>query len=148
MKAKINRSIFFFLLVLGGTFSSANLLAQNVQGPSLLGEPADEKYMQVRLHALDLCKDFYLATLSPESLQKLDSYSGSLTTKVTGLPAYVPGPVENYVYTNRNATELAKRYIKCQAIIAFPEGYNMTEPALNDVEAELNDIAAQIASIK
>lgn len=148
MKTKIKKYFLFSVIILAGILASVNLRAQQTHGPSRLGEPLSEGEWQVRLYALQLCKDFYAAALSEDFASKLDSYIASIEVKADGLPAYVPGAVENFVFANRSSSELAQRYIKCQGIIAFPDAFNMSTQALTDIQAELDAIALEISEIK
>jgi hypothetical protein len=147
MKTKIKKQFLFIALFIAGFFSAANALAQSTNGPSQLGEPIQKIEIQVRLYAIELCKEIYQAKLSPENISKLDAYVAALSADVNEMPAYVPGGVESYVLAHRSSDPLAQRYVKCQAIIAFPQGFNLPPDALTDIQTELNAIAYDISKL-
>jgi hypothetical protein len=147
MKSKIQKMFLVLTMSVAGLFLSANIFAQATQGPSQLGEPTEKSEIQVRLYAIQLCKEFYQAKLSSENMEKLDAYIASLSVDINEMPAYVPGSVESYVLAHRSTSALAQRYVKCQAIVAFPQGFSLSADALTDIQAELNAIAYDISKL-
>src|SRR5829696_4129213 len=125
MKTKINYFIFFFLL-LGGIFASGNLNAQEI--PSRLGEPLTVLEKQKRLFALQLCHDYYVQTLGSD-VSKVDEYIFSLREQLADEQPYVHGQVEEFVLTNPTHPN-SFRYIRNQAIVAFPEAFSYSPEGL------------------
>jgi hypothetical protein len=140
MKTKIKKLIFLSLIFFGGILSTN---AQENNGPSRLGEPSTPQEIQMRLHALELCYDYY-ATTGGNTVD-IDNYILYLREKLIAETEYIPSPVEDYVL-NHPQDQNSARYIKCQAVVAFPEAYTYSAEGLAAVEAELLEVASQIAN--
>jgi hypothetical protein len=147
MKTKTQKLFLIIAVIVTGLLFTATVFAQSAHGPSQLGEPIEKSDIQVRLYAIELCKEFYQAKLSAENIEKLDTYVASLSVDIDQLPAYVPGSVEAYVLAHRSSDPLAQRYVKCQAIVAFPQGFSLTPDALIDIQTELNAVAYDISKL-